>query len=755
MISIILSTCLIMVIGILGCSIQDMEVKNAIRESGGNYHGIYGGVTENEINILKNNRNVEKAGEVIPFTSVDPKDKSQPQIDLSYFDSNAASMISMKIKKGHMPKASNEIAIENWVLDKVKAEHKIGSKVHLDCGDFVLSGILQDNEINKKMHNYTQAAVSKPLVLKNVKNVKALAYVRIKSGRKLKSAVLNLGSHIGVSEKNIKVNDSYIEASGGDLSLIIVFACIGFIVLIATAMVIYNIFYISVSERIRQFGLLKALGATKGQIRKLIFREGIFLSVFGIPIGVVLGYVLSFIVIPLFSDKNLKVVSSPYIALISILVSLFTISLSLRKPQKLASRISPIEAIRYTGIKASDKKERKSFKKISISKMAYLNLWRNKKSTIMTILSISLSGILFLTLLIVFKSMDINNQLNQDLKYEFSIYSMDAKQDVGNLIGKIKNIDGVTKINTEIIGDFDTVPENSSIHSNGLYGYSDDILNSLKKHLVSGKISIQDLKNKNDVLIAYNNEDGECKYKAGDKINLDIKKIEKGKTTVLKRQFVVAGILDRNFQNNSEGKNCYSFIVHNNTFTRTTGVKSIYEIYISINEKKRLSIERKIKDLISTNSDFDCESYTRMADKTKKQNAGIEIFSMSLIAIVGIIGLMNFINTMITSVFARKNEIGILQAVGLSNSQLRKMLQIEGMYYALISAAVASVFGSLLGYLFYKLLKSVVSYAKYQIPIVPIIALTFILVLVQILVSMVVNISLGKESIIDRIRYSE
>lgn len=754
--SITLAACLIMSIGILCYSIQGMSIENAIQNAGGNYHAIYSNIDEKQLKELKNNIKIEKIGESIPYTEIKSKNKNMPDITLSYYDSQAATLNTLELEKGSLPQKANEIAMESWVLAKFNAKPRVGETVHTKLGDFVLCGILKDNDRNKKYQSFSRAVVSKALILKTANTPQLACYITVKNKSNIKNIVNQIAENTGIKNNNVEINTIYIEALGLDMSLIIPAAVVGIIVMLAAAMVIYNIFYISINQRIHQFGLLKAIGATKKQIKQIIIKEGLLLSAIGIPAGILMGFGISYIIIPLFSVDDLKIKASPYIVLIAVIVTLLTTIISIRKPMKLAAKISPVEAIGFGPSKNSNrKKERKAAKRISIYRIAYLNIMRNKKRTIITMLSLTMSGILFITMCTIFGSLSADNLLKQDMRYEFTL-TMDGADDASennlrNVADDIRKIDGVQQVNTQ------NIMYAQETEKCGFYCFSDGILNSLKKHIIAGKIDTAELKNNNEVIILFhkNKDKEQCKYKVGDKIKLhvmDIKALMTGKK-VNENEFTVAGIVNRNF--NDMGSHEYDYIAHEDTAARVTGNKAAESAFVTVDKNKVQTIANSINKILSSNKNIECEVYSEYAAQTKKQYKGIEIAAMSLVGIIGLIGLLNLINTILTSIIMRKKEFGMLQAVGLSNSQLRKMLQIEGLYYIVTSVILSITIGSGLGYMCYLKFKETIDYAQYQIQLVPVIILTVSFIAVEALVSLIAHSSINKDSIIDRIRYNE
>lgn len=754
--AVILSTCLITAIGILGYSIQQMTVDEAIKNSGGNYHGIYKAVNEKQFSILKNNRKVEKLGERIEFKSIKLSNPAYPEILLEYVDSNAANMSNIEIQSGKLPSKRKDIALEVWVLRKMKINPRVGQNIQTPYGNFILSAVLKDDQQSKETKSFTTGVVSKSFIMKNVKNPEVDAYVRIKKGENVLKEISDIGNEIGIEDKNITENTVYVKSMGLDFGVVLPVSIVGIVVVFAAVMVIYNIFYISTVERVRDFGLLRAVGATKKQMKKLILKEGILLSLIGIPIGILMGYAVSYSIIPIFSVENLKIKSSVYIAIAAVIVSLITILISLRKPEKFVSKISPVEAVGYNPVQMKiGKRERKSLKKVSVFNMAYLNLWRNKKRTTMTIISLSMSGILFAVVCSILLSMDINNLFKQDLSYEFKLesYIMDENPLNNKMLKDIRNIEGIKNVNTDMVN-FGASLRNANCT---IYGYNDTILNSIKNKVVSGELSPEALKNKNKIILIWDDKKTKCPYKVGDKIKLNFKKFskEKDKGKNVSKDFTILGIVNENFSGATHFVSAYSFITHEDVLKKLLDNRGYDEVFINIDENKFKEVKSSIKR-IADSSNIRYSSINEAMDKAKDDYKGIKVAALSLVGIISLIGILNLINTTITSIFSRKKEFGMLQAIGLSNSQLRVMIQLEGIYYAVISIAITMTLGTSLGYLCFRLFKKAgADYAEYKSPIILILLFSFVLIVLEVLLAFITQKILGKESIVDRIRYSE
>lgn len=125
------------------------------------------------------------------------------------------------------------------------------------------------------------------------------------------------------------------------------------------------------------------------------------------------------------------------------------------------------------------------------------------------------------------------------------------------------------------------------------------------------------------------------------------------------------------------------------------------------------------------------------------------------LGILGAICIMNMINTMISSVHARKKELGMLQAIGMSDHQLLKMLQLESLFYTFGTILTAAIGGSVLGYPLFLWAKKNAMYniSSFHYPAAALLLMIGILLLVQAVTTLALSKAVRKDSLIDRIRF--
>lgn len=232
---------------------------------------------------------------------------------------------------------------------------------------------------------------------------------------------------------DVGINWAYFSETKGEFDLFNVLTVVSafFMVILSGYLIIYNIFQISIAAEIRFYGLLKTIGTTKKQIKRLVRRQAFLLSLYGIPIGLLLGYIIGNLIVPTYlkgmsglQSSNFQPRPNPYIFLFSAAFSLVTIMISCRKPSKLAGRVSPMEAAKYSETNTTKRKQKKSLHGARIYKMALSNLGRNKKKTIVTILSLSLSIIIMTEVSTFSKSFSVDQYLETMLTGDFTISSV-------------------------------------------------------------------------------------------------------------------------------------------------------------------------------------------------------------------------------------------------------------------------------------------------------------------------------------------
>lgn len=747
--------------------------KGMTIERSGSFHGVYKRVNINGVNILKNNIDIESIG---VFKTVGYSSFKENNLSIVYADNNTNDMGNVKFVKGSIPLKKNEIAIQEGYLNLLGINSRIGEKVSLEYEskedgkikkyNFILSGIIKDSEINKANKNYT-SIISENFLKgeESSKDMKFNAYVRVigenkLSGDEIKEKLKSVANDVGINKYNVKINDDYINATNLDPAVIGFGVVITLIIIFSSVIVIYSIFYVSVVNKVQEYGKLRAVGATKKQIRKIILKEGFTLATISIPIGIIIGYLISnLIIVKIIGLDRYGVLGINIPVIIGILIiSYITVFVSLIKPMNIAAKVSPVEAMRYSG-DYNNKKQRKGYETINIKRLAYANISRNKKRTLITLASLSLSGILFITISTVMSSINAKDMATQHSSGDFTLsltnYSLDKnsgttlgmlqeKNTLGKeLQDKISKIDGVKEIDISRSTNAKYILPSGEESSVSFGGYEESMFKELEENLVEGEINRESLLSGKGIIYTYPNFAEEYGIKVGDKVKLSIY----DGSRVINKEFNVDAI-SAVYGN--------EFIVPNKILNKIIKTDLTTSVAITVSKSKMESVKEEIKLIADSNGFIEM---TTLEDTIKQYEQAIEmtkILGYSLVIIIGVIGFINLINTMITSIITRKKELGILQAIGLSNKQLIRMLQIEGAFYTTVTLGITLILGNVIGYgAFLAFKNSGASYTSYNYPLNQTIIMIISVVLVQILITYLVTNNFKKDSLIDRIRYSE
>lgn len=771
-ITIMLTTTLLTSVGII-CNNWLKTNKAATIEYSGSFEGIYKRVNKDKLDIIKNNASIDQYG---IYKAIGTSQYEDSNLGLIYADNTIKNMANIKFEDGIMPEKENEIAIESGYLNLLNNGAKIGDKIKLSYEslstgeikekEFILSGILQTSDISKAQKSYSAIISKSYFVSEEVdENTKYNVYINIVKPKKLtadevKESILSIAKNMGIEEYDVRINTDYINASNPDPQVIAGGIVVALIIILSSMLVIYSIFYVSVINKVHEYGKLRAVGATKRQIRKIILREGFILSCISIPLGIAIGYLIGQVVIlkALKMDRYGVGGMNIFIAIGVAVITVISVLLSLLKPMKMACNISPVEAMRYDG-NDSKQKKRKGYEEINLKKITFANLSRNKKRTVITLLSLSLSGILFIVASTIMNCMNPENMAKDHSLGDITVYldNYDWNEDgsnnlydiqANNPLGKemcerLENIPGVKKINMEksAWASIDIGAGEKNLED--IQGFDKEFYDELSEHLVEGEINKEALESGEGLVYTHPSYAKEFGIKVG---STQVITIYDGKDSY-KKEFTVLALVDIGGASIRIPESVMDSLIKTDTTIR---------VGLEIKKDMLKSVEEEIKNITDNDEYLSYGTLEDSIETYKKSMAITSVLIYSLVIIIGVIGLMNLINTMITSIITRKRELGILQAIGLSDKQLVKMLQIEGLFYTVGTLLITLTLGNILGYIAVIIFRNTgASYAIYDYPLTQTIIMIVAITLVQILITYMVTNNFKKDSLVDRIRYSE
>lgn len=725
----------------------------------------------------------------------DPYAAPYRYLNVKEYDANAINMLQVQLDSGRMPKNPNEIVLSSSSLSYFTEKPKLGETIKLNLGIRKVASTGEEKQINgtgdfgwdldetfqaQSQKEYTIVGFMKPptgnwsssyifpaitfndnITINSKK--KYFVYVQMKSlndiQKKTEAIISSLqlgnveqGSAMKLGRenlmKNVKVeyNNELLKLYGKSTykgvnnSLILAFAAVIVIIMICTIAVIYNTFHISVLERISQFGMLRCIGATPGQIRKIVLQEAGLLSLIGIPIGLITGtlfmkllfYNISLLTLGFLNDMRM-VISVP-ILMSAGLMGLLSVFLSAIGPAKQAARVTPLEALKNTGgtkVENLGKVQNSVIvKKLFgvIGQFASRNLQRNKKRFRITAFSMIISIILF----IVFSGLiDFMRQTTQvsGTEYSYSLsYDGPSKRIDDKVYEHIAQFDAVQKaykfyidqvmanipkdkINPkyyELRKEGYTVADGEGFRTsnNYLLSYGDNGLADLKSKLTAGEINKEKMDQEDGVILLQKigmvTENGkhliidQTHFKVGDRIQIrTFDRSQKGYHTV-----TVVGIVDHDLLSEDyNGSEVLTFITTPKVYSKIMGTDAYSRIFVLANPKlSNQGITDYFKSLKERDAGFNYLDRVEEVAKAKNDAKTFSILLYGFISVIVLIAFLNIVNTVSTNLILRTKEFAVLKAIGMIQREVRKMIILEGIFYGLYAGTIGIIIGTGLDY---------------------------------------------------------
>ncbi|AMR03344.1 MULTISPECIES: ABC transporter permease [Bacillus] len=464
LIGIVLSVSLISTIGLFMNGTQISQIENTKKRQGYSFHAVVLNYDESILKKIKYNSQIESFGLMSQGETVQV---GEAAVQMNFADDNALEFLKYSIIKGRLPSNDQEVAVDPWVLPYIKENIQIGDSFELNEKKYKLVGFLSDS-------TYTQEnKVGRLLTYKSKFSAReGKILVGISSKANFNEVLEGLKTISGENNINISNELIQLEKPGYNNSIMATLIITISIVVIATIVVIYNAFQISVVERTRQFGLLRSIGATRKQIRQIVLREATFLAVIAIPIGIICSLIALASLQFTFSllMENSKAVSIFHvdwnILLISSIITLLSVIASSLYPAYFAGKISPLLAIssRLSIKKEQIKKQKNSMVKKPLSiplSMAMKNVKRNKNRYTITILSIIISSVLFITfsylMSVAFASKSFDKlSVKSDITIKIEDNNPDHLAESEQVLHQLKSLENISKVYEKKENSFET-----------------------------------------------------------------------------------------------------------------------------------------------------------------------------------------------------------------------------------------------------------------------------------------------------------
>lgn len=797
-IAIILTTLLLFVIPSIG---KDMVEVNfaVINKIYPTWHALYRNVDESTVMKLAAHHDVKTYGLRSDAGYMNLEDAT---VSMMYMDRTGMELYKVKLKEGQLPQKENDIVVSKGILEALGQNGKIGDTITVpyqilkDDGldytkekEFRICGFLADNESSKEQKQYTslvsEAFLKAEIPVEQVK-YRFLLQVNGQKGNTTADyteTIQNIARQFGISEDDMNINKEYLAANYVDPATIPVIVGIMLIVVLAGIITIYSVYYVSMNQRVREFGKLKAIGATKRQLRQIVLREGMGVALFAIPIGLLIGTVAVKVVLLQFvehaKDSNVliteayKVVAKGevqlyywWIYLLAIAVTLCTVYLSLMKPMRMAAKVSEIEAMRYQGGSKRQKSSRKGYQFLNIGRLTKRNLAENKKKSTITIVSMAVTGIFVMMVATVLSCANpmesakssivgqyeispiVESGNKEHPEYEWAEVQKNNPLNEG-LKQQIEELDGVERVDVFTALKVSGGPFEEEIGTEFINGVPEEYAEELKKGITEGNVTYEELKSGDKVILDRALLHWYPDIKVGDKLKLNI---HDGDNT-FQKEIEVAAIGD--YGSGLTNYNCLIMAKEGAEKLTINNSSSYFQVIADKDYDEAL--EASLQAIVDGSGRLQMRTWKNEYDTWENAIQMTRGACYAFIIILAAISIMNLINTMINSVHVRKKELGMMQAIGMSDRQLMKMLQLEGIFYTVGTLIISIGVGSLAGYPLFLYAKrtGMFDISTYHYPVTAAIIIILTLFVIQMLLAIFIAKSVRKDSLIERIRFSE
>lgn len=708
---------------------------------------------------------------------------------------------------GTLPQNRLDIATTTAVLDALGVPHELGAKVLLEFTSngvkhyetFTLCGWWESDivtGVNEAFVSREYAEDVAPVWQEGQEYYDYTNYsgsvnpsLYFASSWNLEKQMAELKSRCGFgADVNEGVNWAY-AADAVDASTLAFIAGLLALITLSGYLIIYNIFYISVNGEIRFYGLLKTIGTTSKQLKRIVRRQALLLSIVGIPLGLAAGFALSTALVPavmtLVDVTDCEISANPLIFAGSGIFTLITVWISCIKPCRLVCKISPVEAVRYNA-DISAKRKTKRTKKVTPFSMAVGNIGRTKKKTIAVALSLTLSLVLLNTTVTLTRGFDMDKYLRNKLVSDFVVtdstvlngYS--AVRMFNSITPEVqehlKNLDGVTesgcvymceyyhmlsntekeraqKILDECAGEVAasmTLQQAEKYLSEGYmisHIYGADGIAEDNLEITEGGFDREKFESGNYVIASAIFHGGEDKfYEVGEKVTLDA-----GNGAKEYEVMALGSIPYALGPGHSHGFDVY-FTLPSAEFASLTGESGAMNIALNAKPDKTAAVDEQIKSYCERiNTTLDYRSKQIYIDEFKDTQRTYALVGGLLSFILALIGILNFINAAATSIQSRRRELAVLQSIGMTGRQLRRMLIGEGACYIILTALLALTLGSALTYGLMRAVENIMWYFSYHFTIMPVLLSILVLLVLAAAIPVICLRAMCGKSIVERL----
>lgn len=816
--AVIMTTMMFTTLFTLAQSMGKNMTEMYLHQSGTRAHASCKAITDEQIEQIAAHPDVKTSGRSIVAGLAENLSLAGRQVEIRYGDSQYAKDSFAYPESGRMPESKDEIALDTLTIKRLGIKPELGEQVTLEwrmdphleekiSSTFTLCGFWEGN-----LSVYASMAwVSQEFVLEACGSAEGLEGDRTLGLRMMDisfSDAENIEGHIervlsdcGLTDLEFTANLAYTEEMQQSIRRENLPMYGGMaLVFIAGYLIIFNIFQISVASDIQFYGKVKTLGMTRKQIRRMILGQGCLLCAVGIPAGLILGYLLGTALLPvlLAAAKDSPIVSaSPVIFIGSALFAFGTVMISCLLPARLAGRVAPIEALRYTDADAGyKKKSRRSERGVTLSGMAWANLWRNRKRTILVITSLTLGLVLTSFFYAKNASFDVEKYLRDMAVADYQVddatnsraegYDPQSETIRGELVEEIEALDGLektgrlysteidmalsrqaqdnfTRFYTEDVLEefasydpsfsewkevFDSAVQGGEV-PHTIYGADGVILEAAvgNDYILNGSYDAEKFASGNYALVigpATDPDELLPAYSVGEKVRIK------------NREFEIMAVLSplQPMRAGTTPVFDLPLIVPADIFTKLWPDSNLRKYYFNVDDSSMEKAAELLREYQQTKAvGMNITSRQSMVEQYDAETRSSAVIGYAISIVIALVGVLNFINSMVTAIISRKKEFAMIQSVGMTKRQLSRMLTFEGTYYAGITLVIAYALSSVVVGVVVRAIASD-GYSTFRFTLLPLMICTPVLLVFAVMIPHICFKNLKKQSITERLRDS-
>lgn len=818
--AILLTTVLFTTVFSVGGSLIKSNTESTMRQVGGSTHAGYKNMTQEEYEIVKQDKKIQDVSYniMVGFTTTPQLNKIQGEV--RYFEPLDAKHSFSYPTVGNMPEKEDEAAMSTIVLDALGIKHKLGEKVTLDIQihgavqtkTFVLCGYWEGDSVShaqeilvsRKWADKVAPVETTPFYETDQTDYSGYMNVNFNFSNSfdIEKKTEELTQRCGFDADKTKagINWAYGFSSVDAGSILLIVVLLG-VIMLSGYLIIYNIFYLSIFGDIRFYGLLKTIGTTGRQLKKIVRKQAWQLCLLGIPAGLLIGWLtgrfFTPFVVNMLDGITMYYSANPLIFLGSAAFTILTVYISCIKPCRMAAKVSPIEAVRFT--EKRKRKKTKKTKKATAFYMAISNLKRNTKKLILVVFSLSLSLILLNSAYTIVTGFDMDKFLSSYMVSDYMVTDssmvnlsasyVEYEGVTEEFLTELKEQDGVKNIGNiyvcgnyhyysdtewerleEIMADpayadwfedsmlkesFDYVREEKATDID-IYGVNKEAAEKIQlsggeeidwEKFCTGDYVIVNAMDSTETEVSFNSPF----LKAGDKVTLEFEEGKSKEYEVLYVGQMPMALGTQHFPLIPE-----SFILPDTELKKQSGIKQPMRTIFDAEDGEKEEIAKWLADYCEkVNPDL---AQRTKADYQKEFEGVKQVFVIAggiLSAVLALIGILNFVNVTVTSILSRRQELAMLAAIGMTGKQLRRMLRDEGIVYGVLTILVSASAGTAIGYFLVEAVAGQMWMFSWHFTLLPIVICIPFLLLISVIVPEMCYRNMCRNTVVERLRATE